>query len=899
MSERLPKGIRRLLRIGSVERDLDEELAAHFEYTIEELVSHGYTREAAQQEAFKRFGDWSSYRKQLRQIDGVAERKQRWADRFDAVRQSIGYAARSLARSPGLSLGIVTTFALGIGANAIMYGVVDRLLLSPPSHIADADQVKRLYLDYYAEAAGKRIVNSTFSYPEFRELQAAKSFDGIAGFSTNSVVIGRADDGEEGQAQWATGNFFDVLGVKPIRGRFFNSVEDRIGGDQVTVISYGYWQRKFARAEDVLGRTLDFGYGPFTIVGVAPRGFTGPELSRVDFWIPLHVAGAKVQGGGWENERNWGWFEVIARMKPGIGVGAVTAEATAINAAGWKDEIAKGNYGKDPGVIVSPIQNALGPLAPAESVVAKLLLGVAALVLLIACVNVANLILARTIRQTREIAVRLSLGISRRRLVSQILLEGVLLSIGGGVAAFALFKWGGAFVRTMLLPDVAWDDAGLTQNVIALIVGLAVIAGVLSALVPALRAARGELGTVLRQASAGGLTRVTSRLRTGLALLQTALSVLLLVGAGLFLRSMNNVNRVELGFEPEGLYYVMPFTGQERLGEDRARVLANAVDRMRRIPGVTAAGFSEIYPFIMRRTAMPRAEGVDSIRRPSTGSPIIQQVGPGYFNAMGLRIVRGRPILDTDSEGAPRVALVNESLAKWIWGPQDPIGKCLYVGPNETRCSQVIGVVEDAVHTEIGVDRPVQYYVPAVQLQLPPFAPRLIVVRAQRRSAEVQMALRRAMIAADPRIRFAAVSSMEDQLATQTRSWKLGATMFSIFGALALIVAALGLYSVLAFDVAQRTGEMGLRAALGATRHRLLGMVVSRAVQVSVAGVVIGVVAALLLAAQVQPLLFNVNARDPYTYAAVAVVLGLVAAIAGLLPGWRAARIDPTTALRG
>ena len=898
MSDKLPKGIRRLLRIGSVERDLDEELASYFEYTVDELVSQGYTRAEAEQRALKRFGDRARYRAQLRAIDAEAERKRQWTDRLDALRMSVGYAIRSLARSPGLSLGIILTFALGIGANAIMYGIVDRLLLSPPSHIADADQVKRLYLDYYAESAGKRIVNSTFSYPEFRELQAARSFDGLAGFASNDVVIGRADQGEEGLAQWATGNFFDVLGVKPARGRFFTTVEDRIGGDQVAVISYGYWQRKFARSEDVLGQTLDFGYGPFTIVGIAPRGFTGPELSPVDFWIPLHVAGQKVQGGGWENERGWGWFEVVTRVKAGVGVGAAAAEATAINAEGWKEEIAKGNYGKDPGVIVSPIQNALGPLAPAETVVAKLLLGVAALVLLIACVNVANLILARTIRQTREIAVRLSLGVSRRRLVSQILLEGVLLSVSGGVAAFALFKWGGAFVRSTLLPDVAWDDAGLTRGVIGLIGALAIVAGVLAALVPALRAVRGELATVLRLASAGGLTRVTSRLRTGLALLQTALSVLLLVGAGLFLRSLNNVNRVELGFEPEGLYHVLPFTGQERLGEDRARVLAAAVDRMRKIPGVTAAGFTEIYPFIMRRTAMPRAEGVDSIRRPSTGSPIIHQVGPGYFDAMGLRIVRGRPILDTDTEGASRVALVNESLGKWIWGERDPIGKCLYIGQNETRCSEVVGIVEDAVHSEIGVERPVQYYVPAVQLQLPPFAPRLIVARAQRRSPEIESALRRAMIAADPRIRFAAVNAMEDRLATETRSWKLGATMFSIFGALALIVAALGLYSVLAFDVAQRTGEIGLRAALGATRHRLIAMVVSRAVLVSAAGVLIGVVAALLLANRVQPLLFGVDPGDPLVYGAVAIILGLVAACAGLVPGWRAARVDPSIALR-
>lgn len=900
MSQRLPDGIRRMLRLGSVDRDLDEELASYFEHTIEELVSQGHTRESAQQQALQRFGDRAAYRKQLRSIDLGTSRRRRWSDRFDALNQSIGYAMRSLARSPALSLGIVLTFAMGIGANAIMYGIVDRLFLSAPAHITQPDQVKRLYVSYYAATAGKQIFNSRISYPEYRELQQARSFEAIAGFSTREVVVGRADSGEEGVAMWATGNFFDLLGVRALRGRFFTPAEDRVGGDQVAVISYGYWQRKYSGSNEAIGQSLDFGYGPYTIVGVAPRGFTGPELGRVDFWVPLHVVQAQqTQGNGWEHERSWSWFKTVARLKPGVTEAAAAAEATMLNAAGWQSEIAKGNYGTDPGVAVAPIQNARGPEAPAENVVAKLLLGVSLLVLLIACVNVANLILARTIRQTREIAVRLSLGISRRRLVGQIVLEGVLLSTAGGIAAIAIYTWGGDVIRRTLLPDVAWDDVGRTSNVFLVIMGLGVVSGITAALMPAMRAARGELGTVLRQSSAGGLTRGTVRMRTGLALLQTGLSVVLLVGAGLFLRSLNQINQLELGFDARGLYHIMPRTGPEGLGPDRTRILLTAAERVRQLPGVSAAAVSQIYPFIMSQRSMPRAEGVASLREPSSGAPIIQQVGPGYFDAMGLRVIGGRPIGEIDSEGAPRVALVNASLGRWIWGQENPIGKCLYVGPpGESRCSEVVGIVEDAVHAEIGADPPMQYYVPVVQQQIPGSAPNVLVVRVHNRTPEIERALASEVVATNARIRYAPVVAMQDRLDAETRSWRLGAMMFSIFGGLALLVAALGLYSVLAFDVAQRTREIGVRAALGATRGRMLAMVVTRAVFVTAAGIGIGAIAALFLGSQVQPLLFQLDAHDPVTFGGVALLLFVVAVLAGLIPGWRAARVDPASALR-
>lgn len=894
----LPRGSRRLFRLRSVDRDLDEELASYFEHAVEELVAQGWTRAEAQAEAARRFGDRAEYARVLRAIDEGGARRRRLGEMLGALQQSVSWAFRSMARARGLSLGIVLTFALGIGANATMYSIVERLLLRLPPHISHGADLRRLYTQYNSMVDGKLITNAMFTYPEYRELLPARSFSELAGFSSRDVIVGSGEAAEPAVALWASGNFFDLLGVQPLRGRFFTTAEDRVGGPHIAVLSYSYWQRVFGAAPDVIGRTIDFGFGPYTVIGVAPRGFTGVEISRVDFIIPLYVAAGETQGTDWLENRGWSWFEVIGRLKAGVTTEAATAEATSINAHAWAPAVARGEYGNNPRIVVAPLLLSRGPLAGGEVVVARLLLAVSLLVLLIGCVNVANLMLARTIRQTREIAVRLAIGISRTRLVAQILLEGMLLSLVGAVAALAFYKWGGAVVRHALLPDVAWEETGLTRTVLLVVIGVALLAGFLSGIVPAVQAARGELGRMLRQASAGGVTRTTARARTTLSLVQTALSVLLLVGAGLFIRSLNVIQHLDLGIQVDGLYKLMtrPVPGTIKRAELQ-RAYAVAEQRLARIPGVAAVGLTESFPFLARRTSMPRAEGVDSIRRPSTGSPVIEQVTPGYFAAMGLRVLRGRAFRDTDTETAPRVALVNQSFARWVWGKHDPLGKCLYIGKNETRCSEVVGVVADAVHTELGGLMPIQYYVPLAQKQNDP-APQLFVVRVPKPTPALLRALIREVIAVDPRIRFAMVSSMRESLAPQLRSWTLGATMFTVFGALALIVAALGLYSVLSFDVEQRTRELGLRAALGATRRTLVGTVVLRAVLVTAAGVLIGTVVALSLSTRVQPLLFHVSARDPLTFGSVAVLLLLVATVAGLLPGVRAARIEPTIALR-
>jgi putative ABC transport system permease protein len=898
MSQRLPRGIRRLFRLGSVERDLEEELSSYFAHAVEELCARGYSQAQAEEEAHRRFGDESRYRDELRAIDADRERAKQLNARFDALRESVTSAARSWRRAPGLALGLILVFALGIGANGTMYSIVDRLLLSPPAHIVDAGQVKRLYAESYVAFMGKRFATSTISYPEYREVSAAIGFEKVAALSDRQLIVGNGEAAEEAAGVWASGAFFSLLGVKPALGRFYSEAEDKIGGAQVAVLGYSYWQSKYAGARAVIGRTIDFGYGPYTIIGVAPRGFTGVDLARVDVWLPLHVAAAAVQGTEWENERGWGWFQAIARLAPGTTVERASAEASALHSAAWSDAVARGDYNKDPSIVLAPVLNALGPDHGSEPLVARLLLAVSLVVLLIACVNVANLMIARTIRQQQEIAVRLALGISRARLVLQLLFETLLVSLAGGAAALLLSRWGAPLVGRLLLPAVTWSDVGFSRGLVLSVFLIALVVGVLTGLVPALRATYGGLSPVLRRATAGGISRTSARVRAGLVVLQTALSVVLLFGASVFVRSMSHVNQLDLGFDVDGLYLgalrVQPGSVKP---EERRELFERGVAELQRVPGVKAVGVTAALPFTVSRTARLRVQGVDSVRKPPSGGPFIYEVSPTYLRAMGLQVLQGRGFNEHDVVGAPRVALVNQSMARYFWPGENAIGKCLYIGREESPCSTVVGVVEDGAHMQVRPELTLQYYTPIAQRQ-DMGAGSSFVIRYDESFGSAVRALSLPLLHVDPRVRYAEIQSMRERVAPQTRAWLLGAAMFSVFGLLALFVAAIGLYSVLAFDVAQRTRELGVRAALGATRPRLVRMVVDRSLRVTAAGIVIGSAITLSVAGSIQQLLFRVPARDPWSIATVAALLLLVAIAAGVLPGLRAARVDPSTALR-
>jgi predicted permease len=897
-----------MLRVKDAWGDLDDELSFHFESVVEELMRGGQSRKEAETEARRRFGDEVRYRRELERIDRGAVVRRRWAERGDALLYTVRFAWRSLVRSRGLSVGIVLAFALGIGANSAMFGIVDRLLLSPPPHIAQPEQVKRLLVDRYVSFMGRRTQGSTVAYGDYLDFTRIQGFDAVGAYSgRRRLTVGRGNDAESVNAVMVTSSFWATLATRPALGRFFREEEDRPGAPGTAVIGWELWQRRFGGDRAVLGRTLDFGQGPYTIVGVAPRGFTGVNLVDVELWLPAVVTGAALQGPEWldPDRRGAYWLNAVARLTPGP-IEVVESRATAAHRAGREQDAASGRYDPESRVLLGSLISGRGPNASAESRVATWLAGVSTIVLLIACVNVANLLLARGVRQRREVGIRLALGVSRSRLFGQTLLEGVILALIGAAAALIVSHWGSEALGRVLLPDVLWTDPGFASRATVFVLIMAIVAGVASAIVPAFTSASGDVSGTLRSSS-GGITRSTLRVRGLLTMAQAALSVVLLVGAGLFVRSLQNVRSLDIGFDPEGLLLVRPvedtnaFTADQRIALFRA-----AAARLRLAPGVNGATFTRGAPFYTSYVDDLRGEGLDSIPSHPGGGPYISAIGPDYFSTMRMRVLRGRGFEDSDYSTGPPVAIINQAMARLLWPREDALGKCLYIGKDATACSIVVGIADNTRRGSMIEDDPhPQYYVPYEQelaRSNPERArPEMLLVRvgAESRTGAHLDNIRRSLLALESRLRFVHIVTMREELIdSQLRSWTLGATMFTAFGAFALLVAALGLYSVLAFDVAQRTREIGLRCALGADTRSLLGLIVRRALRLAAAGVAVGLVVAALLAPRLQNLLFQTSPHDPATLSLVAAVLMTVAAAAAALPAWRAARVDPNVALR-
>jgi predicted permease len=912
-------GFRRLFRLENAQRDLEDELSFHFASVVEEEMRRGRSRAEAEREARRRFGDEARYRRELRRMDEGTSARRRRSERAEALVTMTRHAWRGIRRTPGLALGIVLAFALGIGANATVFGIVDRLLLSPPPHIVNPEAVKLLIVDRFVSFMGGRTASVSMTWPDYQDLVSLESFETVAAHtSPRELTVGRGEDAERIAASLVTASYWRALGVRPVLGRLFTEEEDRAGAAGTAVLSWGYWQRRFGGSNDVLGETIDFGHGPYTVIGVLPRGFTGVTLVHSDVWLPFLPAGLAIQGDTWMTGRGYYWFGAIARLAPGVTEERALAEASAAHRGGRADDIGQGRYdaealivpvsivpGKAPRRTVNAGEYVVnGPRASwgMESDVALWLAGVSAVVLLIACVNVANLLLARALRQRREVGIRLALGVSRARLLGQTLAEAMLLALAGGLAAVLAARWGGDLLRSALLPGISWEYGATSGRTILVSLGLALLAGLVAALPPAREAARGDVAGALR-ASAAGITRSANRTRAFLAVTQAALSVLLLVGAGLFLRSLDRVSTQDLGFAADQLTLLQPvFEAGSMQPPDRVRFFDAGIERIRALPGVEAATFTQGIPMWSSYAYSLEAEGLDSIPDHRHGGPYLYNVGSDYLQTFGLRIVRGRGFQESDRLGAPPVAVVNEAFARHLWPGQEALGKCLRIDQDEGEppvpCTRIIGIAANARRNAVREDPTPQYYVLLRQQLADGNSPEAFVVRsADPRTLDIP-AIRRALLQVDPRLRWVEPTPFRELIDPQIRSWKLGATMFTVFGALALLVAAIGLYSVIGFDVAQRTREIGLRAALGADRRRILAMILRRGILIAAAGASLGLLAAAALAPRLGELLFQTSPRDPAILATVALVILAVAILASGIPGWRAARIDPNDALR-
>ncbi len=797
---------------------------------------------------------------------------------------------RSLRRSPGFAAIVIVTLALGVGANATMFGIIDRLLLQEPEHIVEADRVTRIYVE--RGFAGQNFVSSTIAYPDFVDFAASNELAGTAAFRHREITWGHGETAARVRGMLTTASLFPLLGAQPLMGRFFAPEDDAAGRASVVVLGHDFWLRRGADSS-VLGTEIVLGGAPHTIVGVAPSGFTGIDLERVDVWLPLHSP-ANSAPPIWETSRGFYWLRSAARLAEGATTESAEAEATALHRSGRADDKF---YDPEASVVLGALVEARGTQRSAESVVARWLAGVSLVVLMVACANVANMLLARSVQQRREIGIRLALGVSRGRLIAQQLGESVVLAAFGGAAALAVTYWGGLAVRAVLLPDIHWPHSPLDVRVMAFTFSAALVAGIVAGLVPAVQATRQNVVSVIKGGNVDG-GQAQARARSLLLVGQAALSVVLLVGAGLFVRSIARLQAVDLGFDPERIVVAIPeFDSEEIPDNQKAAFYDAALDRLRTLPAVEGIAASAALPFYWTMTTGFQIPGREELPTFGDGGPYLYPVTNDYLSTTGIDIVKGRGFDASDDARSARVAVVGEVMANAYWPGEDPLGKCVYIGDNEV-CTEIIGVAERASRASIQGSDSAQYYVPISQWS-DEYVPRALLARSG--SAELDAlvsAVRREILSVSPIVRFVEVQGFGGLIDPQARSWELGATLFSVFGLLAVVIAAVGLYGVLAFGVAQRRHEIGVRSALGASPGGLVALVGWQAARLVTAGLLIGIAAALFAAPRIEPLLFDVNPRDPSVLASVALILAAVAAVAATLPAMRAARVQPVIALR-
>ena len=893
-----------LRRRDRLERDVRDEIEHHLALATELLVQQGLSPEQARAEAARRLGGSESIDDVHRRLAHAAQQRERrmhLRERLESIRDDLRFAARQLHRAPGFSIAVIATLALGIGANATMFGLVDRLLLRPPAHVADPERI--LELSSVFTYQGDTVRQTTVSYPVYRAMRESLRGGGVeevaaTAYTAVDVPVGRGEHARSARGSLVSASFFALMGARPAHGRFFMETEDvEPVGAPVVVISHGMWTRDFGADPSVLGRELLIGRRSYAIVGVAPKGFSGNELGAVDLWIPISSAeGLQFPGASWATTRQATWLRVLVRMAPGAVLAPMLERAAAINRGLGEERLVTVGAKMDAIPLVSSMREMNQGLT---SSVAALLGGVSLLVLLIACANVANLLLARAMQRRREIAVRLALGISRARLIRQLLTESVVLALFGGVAALVIVRWGGELVRALLFGDLRWEENVVDLRVLTFTAVAATLTGLLAGLLPALQASRPTLTGALRSGEGAGAER-RPRTRAALLVTQAAFAVVLLVGTGAFVRSLRNLQALPLGFDADRVLVGTMELRPIGLGAREIDALFRRMEeRVRAVPGVRSAAAA--VTIAGRGTFMDGVSvpGRDSIPTPEGGGPFLNAVRPGYFATVGTPLLRGRDFTDADERANARVAIVNESFARLVWPDEDPIGKCIRIGSDTMPCADIVGVVANSRRQNWIEPEIIQVYLPLSLASTRWMNSRLLVVRPAGGNPDVVAAdVRRAMQMAAPNLPHAEVRVLEDLFVRELRPWRLGAAMFGAFGALAVLLAAVGLYGMISLDVTQRTRELGLRMALGASSPDVVRLVMRRMIGVVAIGSMLGVLVTIAASPSVEGMLFRASARDPLIHAAVIGVLVLVAVAASTVPSWRATRVDPARALR-
>ena len=806
--------------------------------------------------------------------------------------QDFRYATRTLLRTPLFTLGVVVTLGLGLGVNGAIFGVVDRLFLRPPAGVHGADRVVRLYVRRRDPFFGLN-TQGIGQYPAFVDVRDTRAFAHVSAVTTRDMSLGRGAEAVSVQVGAVSWDYFATLGVGMELGRTFVAGDDDPGAARTVVLTDAFWRSHYGADPGIVGRRILVGTGPATVVGVAARGFRGIDLGPLDMFLPIGAAAAEVASPEALTSRHWWWMDAIAQLRPGERPEEAAARATLAFRRGAEDKA-----DSTATVLTGPIQHARGPQASSAAKVSAWIGFVALAVLLIACANVANLLLARGVTRRRELAVRAGLGAGRGGLIRMLLAESLVLAAGGGAAAVALAAWSGALARGFLVPDLPADTPVVDPRMVAFTALAVAVTALLIGVVPAVQASRTDLTESLKSGGRGATQR-GGRTRAALLALQVALTLVLLVGAGLFVKSLRNVEHLDLGFDPNRVLEArvdMSATGLS--GAEADATYLRMLDAVRRLPGVAGAAAMQ-SPYEWASAITLRAQGVDSLHRPATGGPYVNAVTPGYFATLGTPLRGGRDFTDRDVLGSPRVAVVNAYMAKGLWPHESAIGKCLYLGSDTTKaCTEIVGVVGNVASNGVTQGEMWNYYVPFAQASLASIAHlNGLAVRSRTGADEIAGAVRREMQAAG-NLPYAQVQSLADRIAPDYRSWRLGATAFTAFGALALVIAAMGIFAVISYSVSRRTQEIGVRMALGAQAAQVARMMLGQGLRAAVVGVAVGAGGAWALGRGVRALLYGVSPGDPLVLGSTALVLMVVAALAAWLPARRAAQIDPMVALR-
>lgn len=834
---------------------------------------------------------------------------------LDALDQHIRYAIRGMRSRPAFAAAVVLTMALGIGVDATMFGVLDRLLFRAPDGVTQPDRVFQLE----THTKGEPWYNSSFSYPEYTDFRDHPgAFEAVGAIQRRKTFpLGRGVTGTSVFGALASATFFTALGVHPALGRFFQADDDNADAPRdVVVIGYGFWRRYFAGASNAIGRSLEIGSRTYRVIGVAPKGFSGIDLGEVDVWLPLSArSGLRFDNSDkWMTNRGANYLTLVARIKPGVSPRLAAEQATAAYRAGLRVRMAENpKVAKylHPDSSFAMLASLIPGKVPAEMSttvnhadleVARLLGLMAIVVLIIACANVGNLLLVRAFDRRREVAIRLALGVTRGRLAGQLLVEGVLLSLLGGAGALILARVASTTLRVWLLGNDAWSGSVIDGRVLAFTAAVAIATGLIVSLVPVAQSARADVNAALKSGVREGGAR-HSRTREALLVVQAALAIVLLAGAGLFVRSVQNVRALPLGIDvPHVIVADFDHRGVGMSTDQAQQLYEEMIRRIRVMPGVRAAALTVGLPFGLSWSTDVHVPG-RTLPKVSSG-PYQYAITPDYFQAMGIPMVMGRAFTSSDAARAPLVAVINEAMAQLYWPNMNPVGQCARIGADTMPCTTIVGVVKNTRRQDLVEGLVPQIYRPidqvprkAIDGTVSFFGYKMVVRTAGEASRYVEP-VRRAMQSTSSLVPYPNVRPMMDLLGGRMRAWELGARAFTAFGVLALLLAIVGLYSVSAFSVAQRTHEFGVRSALGAAGADLVRLTLTTSLRPVLTGLGAGVVIAVLSGRFVEAMLFGISARDPVVLAGVSALLLVAGAAANFLPALRASRVDPAVALR-